>query len=75
MAVPNNQKFRRNLLVGIKASVFIATSLDGFIARADGEFDWLTGVQSASPEQDYGYQEFMDAVDTIVLGRNIFEHV
>jgi hypothetical protein len=45
--------------MGIKASVFIATSLDGFIARANGDLDWLTGVESASTEQDYGYQEFM----------------
>jgi dihydrofolate reductase len=61
--------------VSIKASVFIATSLDGFIARANGDLDWLTGAQSASTEQDYGYKEFMDTVDTIVMGRNIFELV
>jgi dihydrofolate reductase len=62
-------------LVTIKASVFIATSLDGFIARANGDLDWLTGADSTSTEQDYGYQEFMDKVDTIVLGRNTFELV
>ena len=56
--------------MSIKASVFIATSLDGYIARANGDLDWLTEAQSASTEQDYGYQEFMDTVDTIVLGRN-----
>ena len=61
--------------MSINASVFIATSLDGFIARANGDLDWLTGAQGASTEQDYGYQEFMDAVDTIVLGRNTFELV
>ena len=61
--------------MSIKASVFIATSLDGFIARANGDLDWLTGAQSASTEQDYGYQEFIDTVDTIVLGRNTFELV
>jgi dihydrofolate reductase len=61
--------------VSIKASVFIATSLDGFIARANGDLDWMTGTESASTEQDYGYQEFMDTVDTIVLGRNTFELV
>jgi dihydrofolate reductase len=61
--------------VRIKASVFIATSLDGFIARANGDLDWLTGAESASTEQDYGYQEFMDTVDTIVVGRNTFELV
>lgn len=61
--------------MSIKASVFIATSLDGFIARSNGDLDWLTGAQSASSEQDYGYQEFMDTVDTIVVGRNTFELV
>ena len=61
--------------MSIKASVFIATSLDGFIARTNGDLDWLTGAESASTEQDYGYQEFMDSVDTIVLGRNTFEFV
>ncbi len=61
--------------MSIKASVSIATSLDGFIARANGDLDWLTEAQSASTEQDYGYQEFMDTVDTIVVGRNTFELV
>src|SRR4028118_842279 len=65
----------RNLEVSIKASVFIATSLDGFIARADGDLDWLSSGEGASTEQDYGYQEFMDSVDTIVIGRNTFEPV
>lgn len=61
--------------MGIKASVFIATSLDGFIARTNGDLDWLTGAESAPTGQDYGYQEFMDTVDTVVLGRNTFELV
>lgn len=61
--------------MSIKASVFIATSLDGFIARADGGLDWLSGGEGASTEQDFGYQEFMDSVDTIVIGRNTFEPV
>jgi dihydrofolate reductase len=65
--------YRRSPQVNIKASVFIATSLDGFIARENGDLDWLTGAQSASTEQDYGYQDFMDAVDTVVMGRNTFE--
>ncbi len=61
--------------MSIKASVFIATSLDGFIARANGGLDWLTSVESAPTEQDYGYHDFMDTVDTIVMGRNTFELV
>ena len=54
----------------MKASVFIATSLDGFIARSDGAIDWLpTEVQ----DEDFGYGAFMSTVDVIVMGRNTFE--
>ena len=52
-----------------------ATSLDGFIARANGDLDWLSSGESTSTEQDFGYQEFMDSVDTIVIGRKTFEPV
>jgi dihydrofolate reductase len=53
--------------------VFIATSLDGFIARPDGSIDWLQSVDS--PGEDYGYQEFFDSVDTLVIGRNTYDVV
>lgn len=54
-------------------SVFIATSLDGFIARPDGGIDWLpTPVPGG---EDYGYHAFMDTVDAIVMGRNTYELV
>jgi dihydrofolate reductase len=52
----------------MKASVFIATSLDGFIARENGSFDWLP----ADPEP-HGYDEFMATVDALVIGRKTFE--
>ena len=54
----------------MKASVFIATSIDGFIAREDGAIDWLP----ESPEP-HGYDEFMATIDAIVMGRNTFETV
>ncbi len=54
----------------MKASVFIATSLDGFIAREDGGIDWLP----TDPEP-HGYDEFIATVDAIVLGRKSFETV
>lgn len=53
------------------ASVFIGTSVDGFIARTNGGLDWL-------PEgggEPHGYNEFIASVDAIVIGRNTFETV
>jgi dihydrofolate reductase len=54
----------------MKASVFIATSLDGFIARENGAIDWLPD----NPEP-HGYDEFIASVDAIVIGRKTFETV
>ena len=55
----------------MKASVFIATSLDGFIARPGGEIDWLG---DSDPEGvDYGFAEFFGSVDCLVMGRNSYE--
>lgn len=54
--------------------VYIATSLDGFIATSDGGLDWLE--TSPNPEQtDYGYAEFINSIDAIVMGRKTFEKV
>lgn len=52
------------------ASVFCATSVDGFIARADGAIDWLP----EAPE-DHGFEAFIANVDAIVMGRHSFETV
>ncbi len=62
------------LKVSMKASVYIATSVDGFIAREDGSIDWLPSGENAAGE-DYGYQDFMDSVDALVMGRNTYELV
>ena len=53
-------------------SVYIATSLDGFIARKNGEIDWLSGGESG---EDYGYAKFISDVDHVVMGRNTYEKV
>ncbi len=52
------------------ASVFIGTSVDGFIARKDGRFDFLP----ESPEE-HGYEAFFASVDALVIGRGTFETV
>ncbi len=59
-----------------KSSVFIATSLDGFIARPDGNIDWLNQANTVVPDgEDCGYGDFFKAVDVLVMGRNTFEKV
>jgi dihydrofolate reductase len=60
----------------IRASAFLATSLDGFIARKDGSVDWLDKANLLIPAgEDCGFAEFMESVDTIVMGRVTFEKV
>jgi dihydrofolate reductase len=55
----------------MKASVFVGTSLDGFIARANGDLDFLP----PGGGEPHGYDEFMATVDALVIGRNTFEKV
>src|SRR3989441_1785952 len=55
----------------VKASVFIGTSLDGFIARANGDLDFLP----PGGGEPHGYDEFMTTVDALVIGRKTFETV
>ena len=63
----------------MKASVYIATTVDGFIARPNGELDWLPGSDGVmDPElgdEDFGYAQFMSSVDVLVMGRNTYELV
>lgn len=59
-----------------KCSVFIATSLDGFIARNDGDIDWLMKANTlVPPGEDGGYKAFISTVDGLVMGRHSFEKV
>ena len=53
------------------ATVFIGTSLDGFIARVNGAFDFLP----AGGGEPHGYEEFMATVDALVIGRKSFESI
>ena len=55
----------------MRASVFVGTSVDGFIARQNGDLDWLP----AGGGEPHGYDEFIATVDTIVIGRKTFETV
>ena len=55
----------------MKASVFIAASVDGLIARLDNSLDWLENPRTR-PGQDYGYQQFIQSVDALLMGRSTF---
>jgi dihydrofolate reductase len=55
----------------MKASVFVGTSVDGFIARANGDLDFLP----PGGGEPHGYEEFMATVDALVIGRKTFETV
>jgi dihydrofolate reductase len=57
----------------MKTIVYIGTSLDGFIARNDGDIDWLT--QFANEEAINAYKELMSRIDAIVIGRGTFDKV
>ena len=61
----------------MKISVYIATSLDGFIARENGNLDWLPGSDGSEDGsgEDYGYHDFIESVDVLVMGRYTFEKV
>jgi dihydrofolate reductase len=57
----------------MRASIFIATSLDGFIARTNGGIEWLGELEPGG--EDYGYCKFVEGIDYLVMGRNTYEKV
>jgi dihydrofolate reductase len=67
--------------MNVKATVFVGISLDGFLARKNGDIDWLTGsgedggADEAAGADDHGFKAFFDTVDVLVMGRNTYEKV
>ena len=55
----------------MRTSVFVGVSLDGFLARKDDRYDFLT----LNPGEDNGYEGYMGTVDSVVLGRRTYEVV
>jgi dihydrofolate reductase len=53
-----------------KVVVYVATSVDGYIARADGDVGWLERKEASG---DYGLRAFLRTIDTIVWGRTTYE--
>ncbi|SHI73835.1 Dihydrofolate reductase [Tangfeifania diversioriginum] len=56
-----------------KLSVFIATSLDGYIAKPNDDLSFLKLVEKEG--EDYGYAEFTDTIDTLIIGRKTYDYV
>lgn len=58
-----------------RVSVFIGTSVDGYIARPDGDIAWMHEVEPLEGGDDAGYGEMLASVDALVMGRGSFEKV
>ncbi len=56
-----------------KVILYIAMSLDGYIARENDDIDWLSMVEN--PPEDYGYAAFVQNVDTVIMGRKTYDKV
>lgn len=54
-----------------KISIYIATSIDGYIARKDGGLDWLDRVGGF--DEDYEFQKLLDSIDALIIGRKTYE--
>lgn len=57
----------------ITCVAFIATSLDGFIAKEDGNIDWLHNPRYEIPGEDFGYEKHIQHIDALVMGRKTYE--
>jgi len=56
-----------------KVSIYIASSIDGYIARKDGNLDWLHYGHAG--DEDYGFKKFTSSIDAVIMGRNTYEVV
>jgi dihydrofolate reductase len=59
--------------MNVKVLVYIAASVDGYIARKNGDVDWLN--QFESPELGKNYQEFYEKIDIIIMGNNTYKQI
>ena len=57
-----------------KVILYIATSLNGFIAKTNGSVDWLENIPNPDDE-DYGYRDFLNSIDTTIQGNNTYKQI
>ena len=57
-----------------KMSVYIATSIDGYIARKDHGLDWLEKITPpVGSDEDYGFKKFLATMDALIMGKNTYQ--
>ncbi len=54
-----------------KISIYIAASIDGYIAREDNSLDWMDRVGGF--DEDYGFKQLLDSIDTLIIGRKTYD--
>lgn len=57
-----------------KVILYIAVTLDNYIARENGEVDWLMG-DGSNPEEDNGYEDFYKNIDVVIMGKSTYDQV
>ncbi|MBX0333486.1 dihydrofolate reductase family protein [Pontibacter sp. HSC-14F20] len=58
-----------------KIILYIAVSTDGYIARSDGNIDWLHDKKYNIPDEDFGYTAFLQTIDTTLMGHNTYREI
>src|SRR5712691_8250214 len=71
-ALHNGMEGQEQDLRAVDVIYYVAASLDGSIAPADGTLSWLAPFESSG--DDYGYTAFYQSIDAVLLGRHTFEH-
>lgn len=62
-----------NLIARPHISVYIATSMDGLIAKENDGLDWLENINPLGCHEDYGFNEFLSSIDTMIMGRGTYK--
>ena len=57
-----------------KIKLYIAASIDGYIAYSDGGLDWLSEYP-ITPESNYGYDEFFESIDSVIMGGKSYRDI
>ena len=58
-----------------KVILYIATSLDNFIAKKDGDTSWLQDPEITIPNEDYGYYDMLNSIDTVIMGNSSYQEI